>query len=204
MSDEKISFNVVLIGDTSSNKTQYFKKLTNYNFTKQSISTIGIDIRTLNIKINTEDRGEIDVEIHLRDTAGEERYRSIMVRYLKRAKGLILMYNITNYQSFRSLESWIESIKNTLGNSNDYLMILLGNKPEFVEYNIESREVTEEEALIFCKKYDIYWGGECDVYTDSVDKTKERFKFFVKEIYKKVGNQINIKFYFQKQLILLI
>ena len=192
MSDEKISFKIVLIGDTSSNKIEYFKKLTKNNFTKKSISTIGIDTRTLNIKINTEDKGEIEVEIHLQDTAGEERYRTIMVTYFRGAKGIILMYDITNYKSFTYLESWAECIISTLGNSNDYLMILLGNKLGFVESFKKSREVTEEEALIFCKKYDIYWGGECDAYSDSVDKTKERFKYFVEEIYKKVGNKINI------------
>ena len=192
MSDEKISFKIVLIGDPSTNKTKYFNNLTKDNFTKNNISTIGKDTRTLNIKINTEDKGEIDVKIHLRDIAGEERYRTITVNYIRGAEGLILIYDITNYKSFTSLEFWVESIKNTLGNSNDYLMILLGNKLDLVENNEKSREVTEEEALIFCKKYDIFWGGECDAYTDSVDKTKERFKYFVEEIYKKVKNNINI------------
>ena len=192
MSDEKISFKIVLIGEPSTNKTKYFNKLTKDNFTKNNISTIGMDTRTLNIKINTEDKGEIDVKIHLRDIAGEERYRTITVNYIRGAEGLILIYDITNYKSFTSLEFWVESIKNTLGNSNDYLMILLGNKLDLVENNEKPREVTEEEALIFCKKYDIFWGGECDAYIDSVDKTKERFKYFVEEIYKKVKNNINI------------
>ena len=98
------------------------------------------------------------------------------------------MYDITYFKSFTSLEAWMDIIKNTLGNRNDYLEILLGNKLDLVNSNKRSREVSEEEALNFCKKYDIFWGGELDALMDNVDDIKYRFKLIVEEIYKKVGN----------------
>ena len=89
------------------------------------------------------------------------------------------MYDITYFKSFTSLEAWMDIIKNTLGNRNDYLEILLGNKLDLVNSNKRSREVSEEEALNFCKKYDIFWGGEFDALMDNVDYIKYRFKLIV-------------------------
>ena len=192
MLDKKLSYKIVLLGDIGSSKTKFSKKLKNSIFQEKCISTIGIDKISLNVKINTQDKGEIDVDITLFDLPSQEKPLTITISYIREAKGIILMYDITRYESFKYLESLLDDIKNAKGNRNDYLMILLGNKLELVKENEDKRDITEEEAIIFCEKYNIFWGGEIDALMDDFEVIHNKFKLIVEEIYKKVGNNNNI------------
>ena len=181
---------MIILGDTAVGKTSLFKKLTTEQFDPKVISTIGIDKRTLSIVINTEGEGEKDLDIYLFDTAGEERYRTISVSYFRDSKGLLMMYDITKNESFQNIEDWLKNIKDSLGENDDYLMILLGNKLDLVNNKKDEREVETEEAKNFCKKNNIFWGGECSVKDISIEDLKNMFKSFIEEIYKKVGHNV--------------
>ena len=87
----------------------------------------------------------------------------------------------------------VDFIKDNIGNKKDYLLILLGDKLELVKEKEDKREITEEEALIFCEKYNIFWGGEIDSLMNSNEEIQNKFKLIVEEIYKKVGNNNKIK-----------
>ena len=181
---------MIILGDAAVGKTSLFKKLTTEQFDPKVISTIGIDKRTLSIVINTEDEGEKDLDIYLFDTAGEERYRTISVSYFRDSKGLLMMYDITKNESFQNIEDWLKNIKESLGDNDDYLMILLGNKLDLVNINKDEREVDTEEAKNFCEKNNIFWGGECSVKDIAIEDLKNMFKSFIEEIYKKVGHNV--------------
>ena len=190
MSEQKLTYKMIILGDTAVGKTSLFKKLTTEQFDPKVISTIGIDKRTLSIVINTEDEGEKDLDIYLFDTAGEERYRTISVSYFRDSKGLLMMYDITKNESFQNIEDWLKNIKESLGDNDDYLMILLGNKLDLVNINKDEREVDTEEAKNFCEKNNIFWGGECSVKDIAIEDLKNMFKSFIEEIYKKVGHNV--------------
>ena len=190
MSKQKLTYKMIILGDAAVGKTSLFKKLTTEQFDPKVISTIGIDKRTLSIVINTEDEGEKDLDIYLFDTAGEERYRTISVSYFRDSKGLLMMYDITKNESFQNIEDWLKNIKESLGDNDDYLMILLGNKLDLVNINKDEREVDTEEAKNFCEKNNIFWGGECSVKDIAIEDLKNMFKSFIEEIYKKVGHNV--------------
>ena len=190
MSEQKLTYKMIILGDAAVGKTSLFKKLTTEQFDPKVISTIGIDKRTLSIVINTEDEGEKDLDIYLFDTAGEERYRTISVSYFRDSKGLLMMYDITKNESFQNIEDWLKNIKESLGDNDDYLMILLGNKLDLVNINKDEREVDTEEAKNFCEKNNIFWGGECSVKDIGIEDLKNMFKSFIEEIYKKVGHNV--------------
>ena len=190
MSEQKLTYKMIILGDAAVGKTSLFKKLTTEQFDTKVISTIGIDKRTLSITINTEDAGEKDLDIYLFDTAGEERYRTISVSYFRDSKGLLMMYDITKNESFQNIEDWLKNVKESLGDNDDYLMILLGNKLDLVNKNKDERDVDTEEAKNFCKKNNIFWGGECSVKDISIEDLKNMFKSFIEEIYKKVGHNV--------------
>ena len=190
MSEQKLTYKMIILGDAAVGKTSLFKKLTTEDFDPKVISTIGIDKRTLSIVINTEDEGEKDLDIYLFDTAGEERYRTISVSYFRDSKGLLMMYDITKNESFQNIEDWLKNIKESLGDNDDYLMILLGNKLDLVNINKDEREVDTEEAKNFCEKNNIFWGGECSVKDIAIEDLKNMFKSFIEEIYKKVGHNV--------------
>ena len=188
MSKEKLSYKVIILGDSSVGKTSLFKKIVNERFSGNVLSTIGIDKKTLDIKINTEDKGEQESEISLFDTAGQEKFRTLSVSFIRESNGVLMMYDITNLDSFQSIENWLTDIKNSLGENKNYLIILLGNKLDLVNDNIKDREVETEDAEKLCLDNKIFWGGECSVKDISIEDLKNLFKSFIEEIYKKVGN----------------
>ncbi len=190
MSDDILKYKLVILGDSGVGKTSLFKKLLTEKFEPKVISTIGIDKRTLNIKKNIQDVGEKDAEIALYDTAGEERFRAISVSYFRDSNGILLMYDITKQNTFENLNNWLENLKTTIGDNENYLMILLGNKLDLVNINKDEREVDTEEAKNFCEKNNIFWGGECSVKDIAIEDLKNMFKSFIEEIYKKVGHNV--------------
>ena len=189
--EKKIFYKVILIGDSLVGKTCLFKKLTKGIYTNKNISTIGMDQKTISATIKVKEKSETEEEkeveknftINLWDTAGQERFRSITSGYFKESHGLILLYDITNRTSFDNLEKWMESVNETLGTSNKYAVILMGNKADLEE----KRKVTYEEAEDKCKKYNIFWGGECSVQEMTLDELNEKFQNIIGEIYKVVG-----------------
>jgi len=188
MSKEKLGYKVIILGNSSVGKTSLFKKIINERFSGNVLSTIGIDKKTLNIKINTEDKGEQELEIYLFDTAGQEKFRTLSVSFIRESNGILMMYDITNLDSFQSIENWLTDIKNSLGENKNYLIILLGNKLDLVNDNIKDREVETEDAEKLCLDNKIFWGGERSVKDISIEDLKNLFKTFIEEIYKKVGN----------------
>ena len=187
---EKTTYKIILIGDSAVGKTCIFKKITTGVFNEKSISTIGMDRRTLNFTIKDSEGRDLDVEVQLWDTAGQERFRTITNNYYKSSQGLLLIYDITKKDTFNNVENWINSIKETLGEEDKYLIVLIGNKVDLAEANPETREVSLDEAEEICKKDDIFWGGECSAKDFSEDKLKEIFTKYTQEIYKKVGTNI--------------
>ena len=187
---EKTTYKIILIGDSAVGKTCIFKKITTGVFNEKSISTIGMDRRTLNFTIKDSEGRDLDVEVQLWDTAGQERFRTITNNYYKSSQGLLLIYDITKKDTFNNVENWINNVKETLGEEDKYLIVLIGNKVDLAEANPETREVSLDEAEEICKKDDIFWGGECSAKDFSEEKLKEIFTKYTEEIYKKVGVNI--------------
>ena len=175
--NEKTIYKMVIIGESAVGKTCIFKKIISGTFIEKSISTIGIDRRTLTFNINTSD-GEKEIDVQLWDTAGQERFRSITASYYKSSQGLLLMYDITKRDTFETIGNWIDNIKESLGEVNNYLIVLLGNKVDLVNSNPDSREVTLEEAENICKDRNIYWGGECSAKDFTEEQLREIFTKF--------------------------
>ena len=169
MSEEpqKITYKIIIIGDSAVGKTCVFKKISSNTFNEKSISTIGMDRRTLYFTIKNNQGNDLEVEVQLWDTAGQERFRSITTSYYKSSQ-----------------------VSDSLGENNDYLIVLLGNKVDLVNATPDSREVTIEEAQNLCKEKNIYWGGECSGKDFSDEELKDIFTKYTQEIYKKIGVNI--------------
>ena len=136
-------------------------------------------------------------EISLFDTAGQERFRSMTKSYLRGAQGIILIYDINDRISFEHVEMWLSNIKETLSDwetSNNYLIMLLGNKLDLLENNVKERAVNIEEVEEKYGNSGIFIGGECSVkeFTDS--QILDIIKNFTIKVYNKIGEtKINIQ-----------
>ena len=193
---ESITYKIILIGNSSVGKTCLFKKLTTGKYSEKNISTIGIDRRSFPLKVKVEENGE-EIEknflIQLWDTAGQERFRSITKGYYKDSHGLLLMYDITNRESFDDLYKWITGVKESLGeedniNENKYIIILMGNKLDLA--NDGARKVETSDAEKLCQDNDIIWGGECSAKDFTIEELNEKFQEYTKELFKRIGYSI--------------
>ena len=67
------------------------------------------------------------IKLQLWDTAGQQRFKNIAQTYFKGASGIVLVYAINNYDSFKNISTWIKQIENNNENSS---MILVGSKSD--------------------------------------------------------------------------
>ena len=203
MSEPRIEYKIVLIGNTAVGKTSLFKKLTTGVFSERNISTIGMDKKTMTLEIEVNKDNETikkKVNISFIDTAGQERFRAITKLYFKESDGILLLYDITNRESFKNVGTWIETIHESIGNHSDskYVIILIGNKLDLIGVDGKVREVEEEEGKEICEEKGLIWGGECSVKTIEMDDLKNKFTGYVKLIYEKVGEKIVTKQFVNK------
>ena len=191
-----IIYKFAFLGDSQVGKTSIFKKMSIGDFTL-NVSTIGIEKKTfffndidIEIKGNKEKKS---FQIEIFDTAGQERYRSLASNYIKGSDGVILIYDITKKPTFEHLKDWLASIKDILSNwnTNDYLILLLGNKLDLVEENENSREVSLKEVY---DKYDnsgIILGGEVSAKNFSDKQFLDIIQNLAVNLYIKKGNNSN-------------
>ncbi len=194
MSEENIEYKVVLIGNTAVGKTSLFKKISTKEFSEKNISTIGMDKKTLQFDLDI-NGAKKEFSISLVDTAGQERYRSITKSYYKESDGILLLYDVTNKDSYKNVNIWMDSITEVMGNHKEskYVIILIGNKIDLIGVDGKERAVTEDEAKSMCIEKNLVWGGECSVKTIDYSELEEKFKNYVKLIYDKVGEKKVVK-----------
>jgi len=138
ISDYQFIFKLILIGNSGVGKSSIIQRYMKKTFEDSYKCTIGVDflMKTLEIKGKT-------VKLQLWDTAGQEKYKSMVSSYYRGANVALVVFDITNHSSFDSLPLWIENYyKNGPEQKN---IILIGNKKDLVE----NRQVTQEEAETF-------------------------------------------------------
>ena len=80
------------------------------------------------------------------DTAGQECFKNVISSYFRGAHGILLIYDVTYRDSFKSLEIWLKEIEQ---NANENISkILIGNRNDLVE----EKEIITEEGEAFAKK----------------------------------------------------
>ncbi|XP_059504322.1 ras-related protein Rab-3C isoform X1 [Stegostoma tigrinum] len=126
-------FKLLIIGNSSVGKTSFLFRYADDSFTSAFVSTVGIDF-----KVKTVFRNEKRIKLQIWDTAGQERYRTITTAYYRGAMGFILMYDITNEESFNAVQDWSTQIKTYSWDNAQ--VILVGNKCDMEDERIVSVE----------------------------------------------------------------
>lgn len=133
---EDYSIKIVIVGDSGVGKSNLLNRFVLNEFSNDCRATIGVELSSKTYKIN----GKV-VKIHLWDTAGQERYKSITGAYYKGAKGAIIVYDITNKDSFDHVDKWIKEVKDNGGKNMN--IVICGNKSDLES----SRKVSTEEGI---------------------------------------------------------
>ena len=103
------------------------------------MTTTGIDLKASSIEINNK-----KIKIQLWDTAGQEKYRAITKNLFLKVQGVLVVYDITNEDSFKSIKSWVNTIKDECGKQMQ--MIIVGNKCDLNDQRIIDKNAAMEYA----------------------------------------------------------
>ncbi|XP_041341101.1 ras-related protein Rab-41 isoform X2 [Pyrgilauda ruficollis] len=80
------------------------------------------------------------VRLQLWDTAGQERFRSLIPSYIRDSTIAVVVYDITNLNSFQQTSKWIDDVRTERG--SDVIIMLVGNKTDLAD----KRQITTEEG----------------------------------------------------------
>ncbi len=117
----KYKYKIVFLGNQNVGKTSIIHRFIYETFEENYQATIGIDF--MSQKLFVEDKVII---LNLWDTAGQERFKSLIPSYIKDSAVAIVCYDVTNNESFQSVEKWIEDARAI--RDDNVLLLLVGNK----------------------------------------------------------------------------
>ena len=138
------SFKYIIIGDAYVGKSNLLLRYAHGQFKDDYQLTIGVEFAAKNVKI----RGKT-YRIQIWDTAGQESFRSITRGYYKSSVCALVVYDISNKESFNNISTWIEDCKNQ--SPKTIFFVLVGNKSDLED----KRQVSTEEGQELAEKYGI-------------------------------------------------
>jgi len=153
----ELDIKVMLIGDQAVGKSSLMVRYTEDNFYVNMLGTAGLDFKKKIIR-----RGDKVIKVTVYDTAGHERFRKINKSYYRNVKGMILVYDITDKQTFDNFTEWMNSILENEQKEKSTQILILGNKIDMPE----ERKVLLEEGNSIASKYNA-------LFTETSAKTGE-------------------------------
>jgi len=137
-------FKLVLIGDSGVGKSCLLLRFADDAFTESYISTIGVDFRFRTVKIDNK-----TIKLQIWDTAGQERFRTITSAYYRGADGIIMVFDVTNTESFDHVNDWLKEVNRYAAEGT--VKLLVGNKSD----RTADKAVTEAQAKEFADELGI-------------------------------------------------
>ena len=132
-------FKLIFLGDQYVGKSSILNRFYQDKFEQDYQATIGLDFHSKNVSINN-----VPVRLLLYDTAGQEKFKSLIPMYIRDANIILVVYDITNKDSFIHTEHWVNETKDL---KREYaIFVLVGNKIDLEENRIVSTKEAEDFA----------------------------------------------------------
>ena len=181
-------FKYLIIGNSGVGKSCLLIRFTDDKFEEGYVTTIGVDFKIKTLEIEGK-----SVKLQIWDTAGQERFRNIVSTYYKGGHGIMMVYDITDLESFRYLDSWLKEIEKNA--SKNVYKILIGNKNDMEK----ERKVSFEKGMEFA---DLHGMKFFETSAKENKNVEEAFKEMTKDIInslKKVNEKANASFVIEKK-----
>lgn len=160
---------LIFLGDQGTGKSSILNRFVNDKFDENYQATIGLDFNSKIVKIDNQ-----DVRLLLFDTAGQEKFRSLIQMYTRDSQIILLVYDITRKESFTHIPEWINELTNV--KKEEVIFCLVGNKIDLED----KREVTYEEGKKYAEETKI-------IFEEVSAKTGDNFaSLFYKQIFEKI------------------
>uniref|UniRef100_A0A8C4QKE6 small monomeric GTPase n=1 Tax=Eptatretus burgeri TaxID=7764 RepID=A0A8C4QKE6_EPTBU len=144
---------LLALGDSGVGKTSFLHQYTDGTFRTKFIATVGIDFKEKRLVYQAKGSEGVtgrSYRIHLQlwDTAGQERFRSLTTAFFRDAMGFLLLFDLTNRQSFLNVRSWMDQLS-THAYCERPDVVLCGNKADLENARVVSARQARELALSF-------------------------------------------------------
>lgn len=133
-------YKIIFLGDQGVGKSSILNRFVQDRFEQEYQATIGLDFHSKNATING-----ANVRLLLYDTAGQEKFKSLIPMYIRDANIIIMVYDVTNSESLTHTNHWVNETKDL--KREDAIFVLVGNKVDLAE----QRKVSEKEGENFAK-----------------------------------------------------
>ena len=160
----------MLLGNSNVGKSSLFLRFVDDIWNDTFVPTIGVDF-----KIKTFEIDQKKIKMQIWDTAGQERFKNIIASYYRGAHGILLIYDVTDKDSFKNLSNWLIEIEKN-ANKNVY-KLLIGNKSDLEE----KRKVTYQEGKDFATSNGMQF---IETSAKTASKVQEAFELLTQEIIK--------------------
>lgn len=137
--DNDLLFKMLIIGDAGVGKSCLLLRYADNEFSECYISTIGVDFKIRTVEMD----GKV-IKLNMWDTAGQERFKTITATFYRGAHGVILVFDLTDMESFQNLSGWFKEIDKYGGNR--VAKLLVGNKSDMKDKRVVSYEMAQEFA----------------------------------------------------------
>ena len=162
-------YKLIFLGDQGVGKSCILNRFMYDTFTEEYQATIGLDFQSKNVQIDNQ-----DIHLLLYDTAGQEKFRSLIPMYTRDANIILLVYEVTSKDSFLHLNHWLNDL--TTVKKEEVIFVVVGNKTDLED----KREVSREEGEQFAKDNDY-------LFAEVSAKTGEGFPdLFYKNLFERI------------------
>jgi len=166
--DVLTTLKILIIGESGVGKSSLLLRFIEDRFDPDQATTIGVDFKTTKLTIDGN-----TVKLAIWDTAGQERFRTLTPSYYRDAQGAILVYDVTDKNTFNKLEMWLNEL-DTYSTKSNIVKMLVGNK-----IDRSNREVSREDGMRFAKRH-------ATLFIESSVKTKDGVQCCFEELVQKI------------------
>ena len=146
MTEYDALYRVILVGNSCTGKSSILIRLCDNKFRETYLSTIGIDFKIRIFAVEGK-----KVKLQLWDTAGQERFHNITTSYYKKAHAVVIVFDLTDINSFNSIEKWVSEAQQLAPHSSRRLLI--GSKSDITGKRVVSFEDASNMAKEFKMNY---------------------------------------------------
>ena len=172
-SEYTYSIKFIIVGDSSVGKSNILLRFSRNIFDPGHQATLGIEFANKHVLYNN-----IDYLVQVWDTAGQENFRSVTRAYYKAAAVAMVVYDITNEESFEHIKQWIKDCKDLAPKSVQ--LVLIGNKIDLEDKRIinyeKGLELAKDNNMLFFETSALNGNGVENAFNKTIEVIDQKIR----------------------------